>query len=345
MKRLFSSFSSVGCPEIRNYAPSIELNHPDNSAMNRSLSIRSNHRRNGSQTSSKRSGFSFNSLRGNVQPELSRKLYRLIKSENNLITAHETAGRERISIATQLSEWGEQTNDDAISDVSDKVGVILSELGEQEDQYAHSLDDARGVLKAIRNTEKSVQPSRDGKDKIADDIARLKMKEPQSARLVVLEQELVRAEAENLVAEAQLTNITRQKLKEAYEAEFAATIERAEKQIILAKHGRRLLQLLDDSPVVPGDVRPAYLHAQQARQILNDAEDDLRDWRPEQDDYETPQAGSLSSNTKGKESVVPDDDANIVANSAVGNNKTYQGGDDESFVSNGTRQNETVAAA
>ncbi|KAK6226985.1 sphingolipid long chain base-responsive protein LSP1 [Colletotrichum tabaci] len=309
---------------------------------NRSLSIRSNHRRNGSQNAStKRTGFSFNSLRGNVQPELSRKLYRIIKSENNLITAHETAGRERISIATQLSEWGEQTNDAAVSDVSDKVGVILSELGEQEDQYAHSLDDARGVLKHIRNTEKSVQPSRDGKDKIADEIARLKMKEPQSARLVVLEQELVRAEAENLVAEAQLTNITRQKLKEAYEAEFAATIERAEKQIILAKHGRRLLQLLDDSPVVPGDMRPAYHHAQQARQILNDAEDDLRDWRPEQDDYIVDTSDSVS-NTKGKQNLVRDDDADIVAGSVPGN-RTVQDNDDVSVVSNGTRQSEAVA--
>jgi hypothetical protein len=74
---------------------------------------------------------------------------------------------------------------------------------------------------------------------------------------------------------------TRQKLREAYTVEFLATIERAEKQAILARHGLRLLQLLDDTPVVPGDVRPAYAHASQARQILNDAEDDLREWRLE----------------------------------------------------------------
>lgn len=52
-----------------------------------------------------------------------------------------------------------------------------------------------------------MQPSRDGKAKIADEIQRLKFKEPQSTRLITLEQELVRAEAENLVAEAQLTNV------------------------------------------------------------------------------------------------------------------------------------------
>lgn len=64
-------------------------------------------------------------------------------------------------------------------------------------------------MKAIRNTEKSVQPSRDNKARIHDEIAKLKAKEPESAKLVTLEHELVRAEAENLVAEAQLTNVVR----------------------------------------------------------------------------------------------------------------------------------------
>ena len=61
---------------------------------------------------------------------------------------------------------------------------------------------------------------------------------------------------------------------------FAATIERAEKQILLARHGRRLVNLLDDTPIVPGDARPGFEHADQARQILNDAEEDLREWQP-----------------------------------------------------------------
>jgi len=177
---------------------------------NRALSIRSKKDHGSSSSSSsgtRHHGFSLSSLRGNMQPELSKKLYKMIKSENYLIQAHEDAAKERVSIATQLSEWGESTNDDAISEISDKIGVLLSEIGEQEDLYAHNIDDSRTILKAIRNTEKSVQPSRDSKAKLMDEIARLKAKEPESAKLVILEQELVRAEAENLVAEAQLTNI------------------------------------------------------------------------------------------------------------------------------------------
>ncbi|KAI1430053.1 Eisosome component PIL1-domain-containing protein [Xylaria sp. FL1777] len=246
--------------------------------MNRSLSIRSGKGNSNASSSTHRKGFSFASLRGTIQPELSRRLYRLIKSTNNLISAHETAGKERNTIAQELSEWGEQTQDEAVSDISDKIGVILSELGAQEDSYAHNLDDARSILKTIRNTEKSVQPSRDNKGKIADDIQKLKVKEPQSTKLVILEQELVRAEAENLVAEAQLSNVTRKKLREAYDSEFEAVIERAEKQIILAKHGKRLLSLLDDSPVTPGDPRKVYEQGSAARQVLNDAEDDLKSW-------------------------------------------------------------------
>lgn len=149
-----------------------------------------------------------------MQPELSKKLFRLIKSENNLVAAHQSAAHERGSIATQLSEWGEQTGDDAVSDISDKVGVVLSEIGEQEDNYAHSLDDSRRLLKTIRNIEKSVQPSRDNKGRIADEIAKLKSKEPESTKMVVLEQELVRAEAENLVAEAQLSNVVSEHTKQ-----------------------------------------------------------------------------------------------------------------------------------
>jgi hypothetical protein len=88
---------------------------------------------------------------------------------------------------------------------------------------------------------------------------------------------------------------TRQKVKEAYDVHFAATIERAEKQIILAKHGRRILNLLDDTPVVPGDVRQPFAQANEARQILADAEQELQSWQPNLEPIHS-NAGGLGSN-------------------------------------------------
>lgn len=55
-----------------------------------------------------------------------------------------------------------------------------------------------------------------------------------------------------------------------------------------------MLNLLDDTPVIPGDTRPQFENGNQARQILNDAEEDLRDWRLEADDV--PVSNQLDSN-------------------------------------------------
>ena len=184
-------------------------------------------------------------------------------------------------VATQLSDWGEETADDAVSDISDKIGVLMSEHAEVEDNYASSLEESRLILKHIRNMETSVAPARDHKTKITDQIHNLKHKEPNSPKVMVLEQELVRAEAEELVANAQLTNVTRQKLKDALLVHFAAVVERSEKQAILARHGRRLLELLDDTPVVPGDTAVPYSYMPQAKQVLLDAEQELETWEPE----------------------------------------------------------------
>jgi hypothetical protein len=111
----------------------------------------------------------------------------------------------------------------------------------------------------------------------------------------VLEQELVRAEAQSLVAEAQLTNITRQKFKEAYDLHTAAIIERAEKQIILAKQARLVLNLLDDTPIVPGEERQPFEHGDQLQQTMSDAETQLRAWERHVSPIHSA-AGSLGKN-------------------------------------------------
>jgi hypothetical protein len=60
----------------------------------------------------------------------------------------------------QLSIWGENCDDD-VSDVTDKLGVLIYEIGELEDQFVDRYDQYRVTIKSIRNIEASVQPSRD----------------------------------------------------------------------------------------------------------------------------------------------------------------------------------------
>lgn len=117
-----------------------------------------------------------------------------------------------------------------------------------------------------------------GKQKITDEIAKLKYKDPNSPRIVVLEQELVRAEAESLVAEAQLSNITREKLKAAFTYQFDALREHCEKIAIIAGYGKHLLELVDDTPVTPGETRQAYDGYEASKAIIQDCEDALTNW-------------------------------------------------------------------
>jgi hypothetical protein len=120
--------------------------------------------------------------------------------------------------------------------------------------------------------------SHTGKQRITDHIAQLKYKEPNSPKIVVLEQELVRAEAESLVAEAQLSNITREKIKAAYTYQFDALREHCEKVAIIAGFGKHLLELIDDTPVTPGETRAAYDGYEASKAIIQDCEDSLTNW-------------------------------------------------------------------
>lgn len=123
----------------------------------------------------------------------------------------------------------------------------------------------------------------------------MKYKEPNSPKIVVLEQELVRAEAESLVAEAQLSNITREKIKAAFTYQFDALREHCEKLAIIAGYGKHLLELIDDTPVTPGETRNAYdgyeaskayvldnslwcSHTNLDLSIIQDCEDALTNW-------------------------------------------------------------------
>ena len=118
---------------------------------------------------------------GQFGPDLAKKLSQLVKMEKNVMRSMELVGRERMEVAVsflfrefrrksrsamliciqqQLSIWGEACDDD-VSDVTDKLGVLLYEIGELEDQYVDRYDQYRVTIKSIRNIEASVQPSRD----------------------------------------------------------------------------------------------------------------------------------------------------------------------------------------
>lgn len=264
--------------------------------MNRAYSLRNSRAPTASQllnppppSSSTRSGRLFAPLSHTMRinhaatftPDLAKRLAVLVKMEKNVMRSMEVTIRGRRDCARQLSYWGEDCDDD-ISDVTDKLGVLFYEMAELENYLIDRYDQYRMTLKSIRNIESSVQPSREKKQKLLDQIYALKHKDPESPRLVTMEQELVREEAACLVAEAQLSNTTREKFKQAMTFNLDALHEHAEKLNLIATYGRHLLNLIDDTPVTPGEARPAYDGYETSRQIVMDAEHALSSWVPSQ---------------------------------------------------------------
>lgn len=54
--------------------------------------------------------------------------------------------------------------------------------------------------------------------------------------------------------------------------------EHCEKLALIAGYGKHLLDLIDDSPVTPGEARPAYDSYDVSKQIIVDCENALSDW-------------------------------------------------------------------
>jgi hypothetical protein len=75
-----------------------------------------------------------------------------------------------------------------------------------------------------------------------------------------------------------LSNITREKLKAAFNYQFDAMREHSEKLALIAGYGKHLLDLIDDTPVTPGEARPAYDSYDNSKQIIVDCENSLSEW-------------------------------------------------------------------
>ncbi|EPY51722.1 protein kinase inhibitor [Schizosaccharomyces cryophilus OY26] len=215
---------------------------------------------------------------GMFTPEMAKRLAALVKMEKGMLRTYEVLADERKACANQLSYWGEDCDDD-ISDISDKIGVLLYQIGEQEDHMIDKHDQYRVSLKTIRNIEANVQPARQRKEKLLNAIYEMRQREPDSPKLISMEQELVREEAACLVADAQLTNITRENFKLAMNINISTLLEHSEKIAVLCGYAKKILDLLDDTPITPGEPRPIYDGYDITKDYVLEAEKEVSNWQ------------------------------------------------------------------
>ncbi|EEB05395.1 sporulation protein Meu14 [Schizosaccharomyces japonicus yFS275] len=218
--------------------------------------------------------FSLESLRELSFAEESRRSNRLVKTSNSAIDSFMHSSKGLIAVGSLLSDWGSQSENACLNDISDKLGVLICEMGDSEEAFARQFEKSRIVLKSIRNLEHSMAPIRLHRERLSSEIDRLLEKEPSNPRLPDLQNSLVRAEAENLVGEAQLSNVSREKLKESYTTFMDAVRVRAQKQLTLAYYAQQLLDLVDGRTMIPGDTPPEY-NKDQADLIMDECNESM----------------------------------------------------------------------
>lgn len=87
------------------------------------------------------------STAGSLGPEGSRKSSQLVKTEKNVMRALELLGEERRNAAKGLTQWGEDQEDD-VSDITDKISVLVYEMGMIDDAYIDRYDQYRLAMKS-----------------------------------------------------------------------------------------------------------------------------------------------------------------------------------------------------
>lgn len=212
---------------------------------------------------------------------LVKRISQLAEVDKNYITALSIISRERKEAAKMISFWGSESIEEDVDDISDKVGVLMWEMSELEKRLAEKYEKSKNLLEIIKDIEASTQPVRDQKKKLVTRINKLQLRDPTSLKLFTLDESLARLEAESLVAEAQLSNVTREKLKQAFTIKFDALSEFSQSLIELSKCGKEITDLLNSEPLIPGFEKEKYDGREKASKFLLDLENFLHEEKDE----------------------------------------------------------------
>ncbi|CAB37434.1 sporulation specific PIL domain protein Meu14 [Schizosaccharomyces pombe] len=212
--------------------------------------------------------FSISKLKELSHADDSRKSHRIIRSGKSSGEAYKQAGKGLMNLGNHLSDWGAKSSNLSLNDISDKIGVLVSELGETEIEFVKAFNENRIKFKAIRAMEDSIAPSRAHRQRLISSIEREEERDPLSPKLTDLQNQLVRTEAENLVGEMQLDNTSREVFKSSFQGLMDAFQLRAQKQMTLSYYASQLAELINDEVAYPGD-NPAAYSQKYATQIMH----------------------------------------------------------------------------
>ncbi|GAA6010743.1 hypothetical protein JCM10207_005821 [Rhodosporidiobolus poonsookiae] len=205
------------------------------------------------------------------------KLQLLIKSLSGVVQDHQALARERQLYSKNLFTWSRDETGGDLFDICDRIAFLEFKQSEFELDAAAKVEQARILLKDIRNFENDLVPRRRNASNVSTKIAALrkdnnKKNEEQIAKLSA---ELQQLEQENATFEASFDTLKRSKLHEAFSLKFSAQKELAEKSALVAGYGALLLQGMETD-----GVGADYKGENRTAQVKAELEAALQAWTP-----------------------------------------------------------------
>ncbi|EPB87632.1 hypothetical protein HMPREF1544_05616 [Mucor circinelloides 1006PhL] len=189
------------------------------------------------------------------------------------------ADDNRVS-ANNLMTYGSVLGDD-LTDVTNKLGHLLIQWSNILMEFQDAVDQYRDTLKSISVKESSLQPSRDQKRKLREQIERLQSSLSSMDKVNNLKEQLAQLEEFTAPDEAEMSNFKRIATREGLYLLLNGMHAMSSKSDIISTFGKYIVDELDVDPVKVGEERRPYLGSEKTKRIQEDAQRAIEQWNPD----------------------------------------------------------------
>ncbi|KAI9483000.1 MAG: Eisosome component PIL1-domain-containing protein [Benjaminiella poitrasii] len=189
------------------------------------------------------------------------------------------ADNNRVS-ANNLMSFGCHLGDD-LTDVTQKMGHLLIEWSNIIMEFSEAIEQYRETLISISTKEAILQPGRDQKRKLKDNIERLQSSFSSMDKVNSYKEQLEQLEKFTEPDEIEMSNFKRIATREALYLLLNGMHAMASKTDIISTFGKYIVDELDVQPVEVGQERPQYLAEEKTKRIEEDTMRAIAGWRPD----------------------------------------------------------------
>ncbi|KAF8912723.1 Eisosome component PIL1-domain-containing protein [Gymnopilus junonius] len=184
---------------------------------------------------------------GNTNP-----VQRIITTEKGVAIDFESVALNSKSQSKELYTWGQSEPQD-LKDVTDRIAYLNFVQGSLASSLSSKLDSARGPLKALRDAETNLQPRRNIRAGIQNQIGRLEHEQHKGKdkQIADLREQLRKAEFDDHQLELEVELLKRKAVRESEQLKWDAIREYGEKLVLLSQAASPIIAVLPSVPPTP----------------------------------------------------------------------------------------------